>query len=222
VKYFGDAMSERHKELNKIIRKKDRLDDAKRLFAELHGELNAEADALFGDLSPREYRVMPTAKDETIAWAIWHLTRIEDLTVNILIADTEQIFDERWEEKLNAGITDTGNALSDDEIMQLSRDLNCGELLAYRKAVVRRTQSVVRGLSYDDMRRRVSPRGIEKIRASGGVTGQEESVWLLDYWGKKDAAGILLMPPTRHTMLHLGDCFAWREHLRAGKKVFRE
>lgn len=30
---------------------------------------------------------MPTLKDETIAWVLWHIARIEDLIMGILVAD---------------------------------------------------------------------------------------------------------------------------------------
>ena len=35
-----------------------------------------------------------------------------------------------------------------------------------------------------------------------------------DFWAKKDIAGILLMPPTRHVMLHLNDCCKWKLAIR--------
>jgi hypothetical protein len=223
MRYFGYGIgfSEQHKELAKIIRNKDKFEAAKRMFLNFHRNLNLEADRLLKGLMPQEWTIMPTMKDETIAWSIWHITRIEDLTIGILVGDDEQIFDQQQKERLNVAIVDTGNALSDDEIMDLSRNINIHSLLDYRAAVIKRTQNIVRGLSTDDMRRKVSPDGIEKIRAEGGVTAQEESAWLLDYWGKKDVAGILLMPPTRHTLLHLNDCERWKEHIRAGKKAFR-
>jgi hypothetical protein len=186
-----------------------------------HSNLNLEADRLLKGLTPQEGTIMPTAKDETIAWSVWHITRIEDLTVGILIGGGEQIFDRSQKEKLHVDIVDTGNALSDDEIMNLSVNINIHSLLDYRATEIKRTQNIVGELSTDDMRRKVSSDGIEKIRSEGGVTAQEESSWLLDYWGKKDIAGILLMPPTRHTLLHLNDCERWKEHISAGKKVFR-
>ncbi|MDR3254502.1 MAG: DinB family protein [Synergistaceae bacterium] len=223
MRYFGYGIgfSEQHKELGRIIRDKDRFEEAKQMFLSFHSSLNFEADKLLKELAPQEWTIMPTVKDETIAWSIWHITRIEDLTVGILVGGDRQIFDQQQKEKLNVAIVDTGNALSDDEIMNLSESINIHSLLDYRAAVIKRTQNIVRELSTNDMRRKVSPDGIEKIRAEGGVTAQEESVWLLDYWGKKDVAGILLMPPTRHTLIHLNDCERWKEHISAGKKVFR-
>ena len=63
---------------------------------------------------------MPTSKDETIAWVLWHIARIEDLTMGILVAGDGQLFDTGWKRRINLPVSDTGNALSDDGIMQLS------------------------------------------------------------------------------------------------------
>lgn len=230
MKYFGDGLSGLHKELNAIIRKPDKLEEAKRLFLEIHSRLHmssitgteeSEVDNLLNDLAPYEYSIMPTPNDETIAWALWHIVRIEDLTMGILVANGEQLFDGKWKERLNAPISDTGNALSDDEIIELSRRLNMEELIAYRNAVGQRTRMIVKSLSADDMKRKVSPQGLEAIKQAGGVTNQEASLWLLDFWGRKDVAGLLLMPPTRHVILHLNDCCKWKQHIRKGKKCFR-
>lgn len=230
MKYFGDGLSELHKELNAAIRKPDKLEEAKRLFLEIHSRLHMssitgteenEVDNLLNDLASYEYSIMPTPNDETIAWALWHIARIEDLTMGILVANDEQLFDGKWKERLNAPISDTGNALSDDEIIELSRRLNMEELIAYRNAVGQRTRMIVKSLSADDMKRKASPQGIETIKQAGGVTNQEASLWLLDFWGRKDVAGLLLMPPTRHVILHLNDCCKWKQHIRRGKKCFR-
>lgn len=230
MKYFGNGLSEIHKELNSIIRKKNELERAKHLFLELHAKLNLsevsgtaknEVDNLLNDLSRNEYAIMPTSKDETIAWVLWHVARIEDLTMNILVAGKEQIFDGEWKERLNVSITDTGNALSDDEIMELSKNINIIELFHYRSEVAKRTRQIVKNLKSEDMKRKVASADLEKILENGGVTEQENSIWLLDFWGKKDVAGILLMPPTRHVMLHLNDCCKWKEYIRTKEKFFR-
>ncbi len=265
MKYFGEGLSEKHKELSRIIRKEGKIEQAKTLFLEIHSKLNLsgveeaedpiinsasaqtcmrdkverkalstidflsakadredknETDNLLRDLSKEEYALMPTNKDETIAWVLWHIARIEDLTVNMLIADKKQIFNEEWKKRLNVSISDTGNAMSDDEIMELSRNINIDELLRYRREVAKRTREVVMDLKASDMKRKVLPGALMDIQAVGGVTEHPDSIWLLDYWGKKDVAGILLMPPTRHVMLHLNDCCKWKEHIRSKKKLF--
>lgn len=230
MKYFGNELSTLHKELNAIIRKPDKLEDAKQLFFKLHSKLHLssmtgtepnEVDSLLNDLTIDEYKMMPTSKDETIAWVLWHIARIEDLTMGILVANDKQLFDNEWKRRLNTPITDTGNALSDDEIMELSSRLNIEELIEYRNAVGQRTHEIVSSLSADDMRRKVSTEGPISVKQAGGVTDHENSLWLLDFWGKKDISGLLLMPPTRHVILHLNDCCKWKQHIRDNKKCFR-
>ncbi|SHJ00167.1 DinB family protein [Propionispora hippei] len=230
MKYFGDGLSELHKELNTIIRKQDKAEYAKRMFLDLHAALHLstvsgkeknEVDQLLCDLSPYEYRIMPTAKDETIAWVLWHIARIEDLTMGILVAAGEQLFNAEWKKQLNIPISDTGNALTDDEIMEFSKQINIDKLIAYRNTVGQRTRDIVKTLTSTDMKRRVTSPGLATIRQIGGVTDQKNSLWLLDFWSKKDVAGILLMPPTRHVMLHLNDCCNWKQQIRKRKTYFR-
>lgn len=230
MKYFGSGLGEIHKELSTIIRKPDRLEEAKELFFQLHSKLNQssmtgtdqnEVDCLFGDLLPHEYRIMVTPNDETIAWVLWHVARIEDLTMGILVGGGDPLFDDGWKKRLNTSISDTGNALSDDEIMKLSAQLNVKELMNYKIAVGKRTGDLVKNLTSEDMKRKVSQQDLKKVEQTKGVTDQAESRWLLDYWGQKDVAGLLLMPPTRHVIMHLNSCCKWKEHIRKNKKCFR-
>lgn len=230
MKYFGDQLSSMHKDLNKIIRKKDCILQSKELFLSIHAALhlssvsgcskNAVDDLIF-DLEKQEYVIMPTKNDETIAWVLWHIARIEDITMNILVAGEPQIFDDTWKNIINSPITDTGNALDDDGIMLLSKSLNIGELLNYRNQVGKRTRQIVGSLTADDMNRRFTSADTKKILNQGGVTQDEQSIWLLDFWSRKDVAGILLMPPTRHVILHLNDCCKWKQQIRTKSKFFR-
>lgn len=52
MKYFGNGLSELHKELNKLIRKPEKIEEAKRLFLELHSR--PRLSSMFGtDLMKR-------------------------------------------------------------------------------------------------------------------------------------------------------------------------
>ncbi len=229
MKYFGNGLSEKHRALTKIIKKPGEAEHAKKIFLDIHKNLHLssvsgvktnEVDTLLGDLLPWEYAVMPKKEDETIAWVIWHIVRIEDLAINILVNEGEQVFDEKWKERMKSPITDTGNALKDAEIMELSKSLDISQLIAYRNAVGKQTENIVRALSPEAFRRKVSQQGLDKIRREGGVTEDKDSIWLLDFWGKKDVASILLMPPTRHEILHLNDCCKWKEQIRSKNTFF--
>ncbi|HGL4358147.1 hypothetical protein [Clostridioides difficile] len=94
-------------------------------------------------------------------------------------------------------------------------------MLCYRNEVAKNTIEVVKDLKAEDMKRKVSPIDLERILVTGGVIKHEDSIWLLDFWGNKDIAGILLMPPTRHVILHLNDCCKWKEYFCTKKKFYR-
>lgn len=226
MKYFGEGLSGLHKELNKLIGRKSSFCEAMKLFLELHAALHAsavtggvpnEVDALLCDLTPEEAAAMPEKKGETINWALWHMARIEDITMNMLVARKKQVFTEAVQRKINSPITDTGNALTQDEIRSFSSRVQLAAFIAYWNAVASRTRDIVLSLTADDMKRPVDKSDLDAVLAAGGVTSQQDSVWLLDYWGGKDVAGLLLMPPTRHLMLHLNDCCKWKMMLRKGK-----
>lgn len=165
---------------------------------------------------------MPTSKDETIAWAVWHIARIEDLTMNILVGEGQQVFNDAWKQRIGVSVADTGNAMADGEIMDFSKRINVNELLNYRNAVGIRSREILRGLKPEDMKRQIKHGDTTRILDEGGVTRQKDSVWLLDFWGKKDVAGIILMPLTRHQTLHLNDCDKWKKAIRTRKKFFLE
>ena len=226
MKYFGsDTLSEQHKELSKVLAKVgvgNQIELARSMFLDLHAQLHRsavsgtsknEVDALFEDLRPCDYAVMPTKNDETIAWAVWHIARIEDLTINLLVNKSEQVFNADWMKRINTAYTDTGNAWTDDKIISFSNAVNFAELLSYRDEVGKRTREVIGRLTAADMKRKVERADLERIREAGGVTAQKDSAWLLDFWGNKTVAGILLMPPTRHVMLHLNDCARWKANM---------
>ncbi|MFA9378335.1 MAG: DinB family protein [Lachnotalea sp.] len=222
--------SNRHKELNKVIRKTEKLAIVIEMILDLHKELHTSdvsktnntntIDTLWGDLQKNEFAIMPTAKDETIAWAIWHIARIEDLTMNILVNNSDQIFDKEWKKRMCIFISDTGNSMTDDEIMKFSKQVCIDELLKYRLAVGMKTREIIRNLKPEDMKRKISSVAIARILQEGGVLEHTDSIWLLDFWGKKDVAGIILMPLTRHQTLHLNDCYKWKQMIQNRNKFF--
>ncbi len=217
----GEKWNPLQAQLRELLAGKDSFQEAMALLAVMHAMLHtrevyggAEAtlmDAVWENLSPSAFVTMPTAKDVTVAWNIWHVTRIEDLTANLLIADGGQVLDESWQAKLHTKVRDTGNAMADEEILSFSGEVDREALKEYRNAVGRRTREILKHLSPKDLSRKFEKRQTGRILAEGGVLPHPDSVWLLDFWGRKNVAGILLMPMTRHQMGHLNDCLKLKE-----------
>ncbi len=201
--------------LREMILKVEHFDEMKELLFHMHslvhckevyhGKEQTFMDELWDGLEDQAFRMMPTIKDDTIAWNIWHITRIEDLTANYLIAEREQVLDENWHKQLNTKVTDTGNAMTDEEIISFSNEVDMGALREYRNAVGCRVKEILESLKPEDLKRKVPKDGIQRIAEVRGVSTHPGAVWLLDFWGKKNIAGIILMPITRHQIVHLND-----------------
>ncbi len=170
-------------------------------------------DELWQGLEETTFRTMSAKENSTIAWCIWHITRIEDITMNILVADTAQVINtNQWIQKMNTKIYDTGNAMTSEEIVDFSNSVNMNELRDYRIAVGKRTCEIIRSFKPEDLKRKMEKARLKRILDEGAVLDVEGANWLIDFWGKKNVAGILLMPVTRHHMVHLN------ESLRIKKK----
>ncbi len=196
--------------------KDNHLDEAKELVYDLHSIVHSSKtyktqsptyqDEILEGLSDKTFRTMPTKEDVTIVWNLWHITRIEDITANLLIANSDQVLDENWLIKLNTSIRDTGNAMSDEEIISFSHEINVEELIHYRHSVGTRTKQIIERLGQKDLKRKFEHYQVDRILKEGGVLEHPQSIWLMDFWGRKTVSGILLMPITRHQIVHLNDC----------------
>lgn len=201
--------------LKEIITKQDYFEEMQQLTLKMHSLVHSNIvyenqettfmEEIWKNLTDKAFRTMPTLKDDTIAWNIWHITRIEDLTSNYLIAGSEEILDDNWLVKLNINIRNTGNAMTNPEIIDFTNKVDRTALYEYRNAVGRRTKEILHNLHPEDMKRKVAKEGLDKIESTGGVTQHPDSIWLLDFWGRKNIAGIIQMPITRHQIVHLND-----------------
>lgn len=204
------------KELRNIILKPDKIQESKSLALSLHSMVHLSImsgvdkktfeDELWEGLDENTFRTSQNQKGRTIAYGIWHCTRIEDITMNLLVAGDKQIFNrENWQEKINSNITDTGNAMSEDDIMEFSKNINMEELKNYRIEVGRRTRDIVENLSTQDMKRNFDKHRLQRILDERAVLDVKASNWLIDFWGRKNVAGIILMPMTRHQVIHINE-----------------
>lgn len=204
------------KELRKIILKPDKIQESKSLALSLHSMVHLSImsgvdkktfeDELWEGLDENTFRTSQNQKGRTIAYGIWHCTRIEDITMNLLVAGDKQIFNRgNWQEKINSNITDTGNAMLEDDIMEFSKNINMEELKNYRIEVGRRTRAIVENLSTEDMKRNFDKHRLQRILDERAVLDVKASNWLIDFWGRKNVAGIILMPMTRHQVIHINE-----------------
>lgn len=198
-------------------------EQSRRMFLELHAAVHESSnpgsrpvtyeDEVWQDLDEITARTAVNGKGRTVLYGMWHSARIEDMTMNVLVDGKNEIFDrEDWRGRMGVSLRDTGNSLIPDQILTFSHDMDIASLRAYRTAVAERTREIISRLSCPDMKRKVRPEGLKRLLADGSVLDTEGSRWLIDFWGKKNTAGILLMPCTRHHMVHINESLAARKN----------
>jgi len=206
MKNKKDLMNQR-KLLHENMSRKKTFEASIKEFLEFRDELYDIYQYIFDNSSDKDYEVMPLSTDKTIAYYIYHLTRIEDITLHTLIMDEEQIFhSNHYQKKLGIGISTTGNELNEHQIIDFSKQIDIKVLKVYVKEVYQRTNEVISQMSYKEIRTKVSEDRKNKLVDLGSVSKDESAFWLVDYWCKKDYLGLVKMPFTSHQFLHLWGC----------------
>lgn len=202
--------------LRSIITDDTRLDEAKNLILRLHtmvypSEMSGVIQSTFEDelwenLNEDTARKAINKKGRTVLYGLWHSTRIEDITMNLLVAGKDQLFEkDNWFSRINSPIRHTGNSLTSDEILKMSPAINIDELKAYRIAVGLNSEEIIRNLKSGRLKQKVYRENLQRILDEGAVDDVESANWLIDFWGKKNVAGIILMPCLRHQLVHINE-----------------
>ncbi|HOO75686.1 MAG TPA: hypothetical protein PLS66_10345, partial [Tepiditoga sp.] len=162
------------KYLKEIIFKEEKFEESRNIMLMLHAmvhssdisEINLKTfeDELWENFDERVFRNNVQKKGRTVLYGMWHSSRIEDITMNILVAGEKQIISQNnFYEKINSGITDTGNSLSENEIMELSRSININYLREYRDKVGLKTEEIIKNFNYKDLKKKILPERLEKV-----------------------------------------------------------
>jgi len=218
--------NDQQKALRQAFNQPDNFDKAIKLFldhhAMVHSAIMSESnfwsfeDEIWQGLSEKHIRHVPSGGEHSIAWLFWHLTRIEDVTMNLLLAGRPQlIYQEGWFNRLGVPFRDTGNAMTGADVVSLSQRIDIDELRLYRIAIGRRTRENVLQLPASRIKQKVEPERLNRVLAEGAVV--EEARGVVDYWGGLTYAGLLLMPPTRHNFIHLNEALLVKKKVMSSR-----
>lgn len=213
-RYFimNKEWSELNKKMQVQIKKKDTFEMGINTLFDLRNRLMKILTSFADELSREDFDAIPfiNAKgyhSKTIAYSIWHIFRIEDIVAHTLISEDEQVFFAgNYQERVRSSIITTGNELVKQQIADFSKQLNLEELYSYIFAVKESTEKIIKNLSYDKMRRKISEERKEYLKSLNVVSTDENAVWLIDYWCNKDVRGLIQMPFSRHWIMHVEAC----------------
>lgn len=186
----------------------------------LRSELKKEIFRFKDELSRVEFCAAPFINadgyhSKTIAYSLWHIFRIEDITAHTLIAGDEQVFfGQDFQKRINSPIITTGNELVKEEIVRFSEVLDIDELYTYISEVDKSTSILLSSLSFDELKKKVSDEKRTALESLNVVSNSENARWLIDYWCGKDIRGLIQMPMSRHWIMHIEACLRIEDRLK--------
>lgn len=206
-------MNKEWAEQNKIIQMKIKKGDTYKegigkLF-DLRNQLMQTLTMFYKELDQEEFSAIPFINangyhSKTIAYSIWHIFRIEDIVAHTLIGEEEQIFFAgNYQERIHSPIITTGNELVREQIADFSKQLNLKELCSYIFEVKESTEKIIKSLSYEDLKKKITEDRKEYLKSLNVVSNDEKAVWLIDYWCNKNIRGLIQMPFSRHWIMHI-------------------
>ncbi len=210
----------RQDQLRKLLNAKAHFDEAMRLFLEQHAAVHGAEisgrgfwslqDEVLDGLSDEQIRTIPRPGENSIAWLLWHTTRIEDMTLNCLVFEQPQIMDSSdWESRLGLPSRDVGASMDAEQVATLSASVSVRALIEYRAAVGRSTRQGVRGLNPEQLKEDVPDSSIQKFVDEGSISQQGH--WLYEYYLGRSKGFFLTRTATSHNFIHLMEARRIRE-----------
>jgi hypothetical protein len=150
-------------------------------------------------------RQRPHPRVNSIAWILWHLTRVEDAGLNRFVVDGAQVLDDGlWMEKMNLPIRHNGGDMNFAEVDDLSQRINLQALQDYSKAVQLRTREVVSQLTYDSLDSVMEEEYLRVILFNEGLASPRSAGLLQNYLGWTKGKCLMNFGMT-HPYQHVGE-----------------
>ncbi|MEU1196485.1 DUF664 domain-containing protein [Streptomyces sp. NPDC005813] len=132
---------------------------AKDVLIDAFSRIQEEVHAAVGGLSPEDLGARPSADANSVAWLVWHLTRVQDDHVADAAGLDQVWLAQDWEKRFGLGLPrhDTGYGHSSQQVAKVRVD--SGDLLTgYYDAVHEQTLGVLREVTAKDLERVVDER----------------------------------------------------------------
>jgi hypothetical protein len=150
-------------------------------------------------------RQRPHLQVNSIAWILWHLTRVEDAGLNRFVVDRTQVLDEgSWMQKMNVPLRHNGSDMNFAEVDDLSQRINLQALYEYSKAVQIRTREIVSQLTYDNLDSIMEEKYLRVILFDEGLAHPKAAGLLDNYLGWTKGKCLMNFGMT-HPYQHVGE-----------------
>jgi hypothetical protein len=150
-------------------------------------------------------RQRPHPRVNSIAWNLWHLTRVEDAGLNRFVVDLPQVLDEDgWSQRLQVPWRHNGGEMSLAEVDELSQRIDLDALHGYAHAVQARTRTIVRQLDPQVLNEVMAVERLRQILFDEGLAHPRAAGLLENYMGWSKGKCLMNFGLT-HPYQHVGE-----------------
>lgn len=150
-------------------------------------------------------RRRPHPRVNSIAWNLWHLTRVEDAAMNRFIVDLPQILDAgQWMQRMNVPWRHNGSEMTFAEADDLNQRIDLQALHDYAGAVQLRTREIIAQLHADSLDETMKEDRLRVILFDEGLAGPRAAGLLENYTGWSKGKVLMNLALT-HAYQHVGE-----------------
>ena len=162
-------------------------------------------DRLLDGITDEQIQEMPVGAANSIAWLLFHTTRVEDVIFNVLIAGNSQVFDQDdWQNRTAIERRDIGTGMNEGEVASLSANVNVQNLLDYRDAVGKKTVEIVGGSPTEFWEEYADTERLSDADMQGVATEMAPHI-LEQVWTANTSNARFLWYATSHALGHFGE-----------------
>jgi hypothetical protein len=200
--------------LRKYLAAKAHFEEAVKLFLQQHAAVHSAEisgnsawslqDEVLAGATDEQIRTCPKTGMNSIAWLLWHTTRIEDMTINTLVLEQPQILlSADWSTRLGTSLRDVGAGMDAQEVAAFSAAICVQGLIDYRAEVGRSTRTGVLRLQQTQLKEVVPDRAVQQLSDEGSIS--PKAVWLAEYYTGRTRGFFLTRTATSHNFIHLNE-----------------
>jgi hypothetical protein len=150
-------------------------------------------------------RQRPHPRVNSIAWNLWHLTRVEDAGLNRFVADRPQVLDEyQWRQRMNVPWRHHGSGMTFPEVDELNQRIDLQALHDYSAAVQTRTREIIAQIDQVNLEAVMPTERVRAIVVDEGLAHSQAAGLIETYSGWTKGKCLMNFGLT-HPFQHVGE-----------------
>ncbi|MFM2032807.1 MAG: hypothetical protein RLZZ297_1572 [Chloroflexota bacterium] len=142
----------------------------------------------------------------SIAWNIWHLLRIEDITLSRFVGNIPQVHTSGgWQQRMGLAYGDMGTAMASADVDILSQTIDLAGLAGYQAAVGAQSKQILAAFDVSRAQQKWDTAHMRAVIAGEAVCLPAITEGVISYWGGLTMGRFVVDYTQVHPNTHIGE-----------------